>query len=152
MKTTNPTASFTPGPWIANTLPDGTLEILGDQALPVAVTAFYRNGSQQANARLIASAPDLLRERDELRATLNRAEEANGAMRSGLETVISRNADLLAALEALLDQVTGPAQVFGNGCGSDGKKTGLSGQEFNARTDSRIDQARAAILKAKGLT
>ena len=54
------TNQHTPGPWKANTLPDLTLEILGKDALPVAVTCFYRNGTQQANAALIASAPDLL--------------------------------------------------------------------------------------------
>ena len=58
MKTEN--TQHTPGPWKANTLPDLTLEILGKDALPVAVTCFYRNGTQQANARLIAAAPELL--------------------------------------------------------------------------------------------
>jgi hypothetical protein len=53
-------AAHTPFPWTKHTLPDGTLEILGRDSLPVAVTSFYRNGSQQANARLMIAIPYLV--------------------------------------------------------------------------------------------
>lgn len=57
---------------------------------------------------------------------------------------------LLAALKGLLDQATGPAGIWGDGRGNDGKKTGLSGQEFNELREARIQNARAAIAKAQG--
>jgi len=69
---TRPTRNApTPGPWIAHTLPDGTLEILGAEALPVAVTCFYRDGTQHANAKLIAAAPALFKALDQLQSTPN---------------------------------------------------------------------------------
>jgi hypothetical protein len=58
--------------------------------------------------------------------------------------------DLLKACEDLLEQVTGPAMVYGDGRGNDGTKTGLSHQEFNALLKNRIAAARTAIAKAKG--
>lgn len=58
--------------------------------------------------------------------------------------------DLLNALSELLKQAVGPAAVYGDGRGNDGKKTGLSHWEFNALRDERIAQARAAIAKATG--
>src|SRR5574340_223400 len=45
---------------------------------------------------------------------------------------------LLEACEGLLNQVTGPAMVYGDGRGNDGRKTGLSHQEFNQLRDWRI--------------
>jgi hypothetical protein len=56
--------------------------------------------------------------------------------------------DLLGALEGALAQLTGPAQMYGDGIGNNGKKTGLSAEEFNALRDSRLEAARAAIAKA----
>lgn len=64
--------------------------------------------------------------------------------------LIASAPDLYAALEGCLAQLLGPAQVYGNGCGNDGTKTGLSGEEFNALQKSRIEAARAALLKARG--
>ena len=57
--------------------------------------------------------------------------------------------ELLGACEGLLSQLEGAAMVCGNGCGNDGKKTGLSQQEFVALRNSRLDAARTAIAKAK---
>ena len=57
---------------------------------------------------------------------------------------------LLAALSELLEQATGPAAIYGNGIGADGKKTGLSHWEFNALRDKRIENAHAAIALAEG--
>lgn len=62
---------------------------------------------------------------------------------------VNEHAELLAALEGLLEQVTGPAGVWGDGRGNDGKKTGLSGQEFNDLKDARIQKARTIIAKSK---
>lgn len=64
-------------------------------------------------------------------------------------TACNSHADLLEALEQMLNQVTGPAQVYGDGVGSDGRKTGLSHWEFNALRDERIEFARTTLAKAK---
>lgn len=64
--------------------------------------------------------------------------------------LIAAAPELLAALSECLAQLTGPAGVWGDGRGNDGKKTGLSGDEFNALRDSRIEKARAAIALAEG--
>lgn len=58
--------------------------------------------------------------------------------------------DLLAALQDCLAQLEGPIEVYGDGCGNDGKKTGLSGDEFNKLKAKRLALAREAISKAKG--
>lgn len=53
----------TPGPWKANTLPDGSHHIVADHwGASVAVTMYPETGSEgrEANARLIAAAPNLL--------------------------------------------------------------------------------------------
>lgn len=63
--------------------------------------------------------------------------------------LIAAAPDLLAALEGALAQLTGPAMVYGDGRGNDGKKAGLSHQEFNALQAERIAKARAAIEKAR---
>lgn len=55
---------------------------------------------------------------------------------------------LVDALKDLLAQQEGPAGVWGDGRGRDGKKTGLSGQEFNALRDKRIKTARAVLKEA----
>lgn len=55
------------------------------------------------------------------------------------------HAALVEAVERLLNQVTGPAQVYGDGIGNDGRKTGLSHWEFNELKDERIAFARAAL-------
>lgn len=57
--------------------------------------------------------------------------------------------DLLAALDGLLAEATGPAMVYGDGRGNDGRKTGLSHEEFNAQRASRIAAARSALSKAR---
>ena len=75
--------------------------------------------------------------------------EALTAMRK-LKLRYETQPQLLAALQGLLEQATGPAAIYGDGCGRDGTKTGLSHQEFNQLRDDRINQARAAIAKAKG--
>ncbi len=59
-------------------------------------------------------------------------------------------AEMAEVVAGLLAQEEGPAQVFGNGCGNDGTKTGLSGEEFNALRDSRLKAARAVLAKYKG--
>jgi hypothetical protein len=56
---------------------------------------------------------------------------------------------LLEACEGLLAQVTGPVMVHGDGRGRDGVKDGLSGDEFRALRDARIDAARAALAQAR---
>jgi len=58
------------------------------------------------------------------------------------------HAALVSALSDLLAQITGPAMVHGNGCGNDGKKTGLSGEEFSALRKARIDAASSALALA----
>ena len=58
------------------------------------------------------------------------------------------HAALVEAVERLLNQVTGPAQVYGDGIGNDGRKTGLSHWEFNELRDERIAFARAALQSA----
>lgn len=63
---------------------------------------------------------------------------------------VNSHADLLAALKDLLEQTTGPAQVYGDGIGNDGTKTGLTHWEFNALRDERISNARKAIAQADG--
>jgi hypothetical protein len=52
---------------------------------------------------------------------------------------------LIEALRGLFAQITGPVMVHGNGCGRDGTKTGLSGEEFEALRTRRIDAARIAL-------
>ena len=42
------------------------------------------------------------------------------------------------------------ATVWGDGCGNDGKKTGLTHQEFCELRKARYAQARAAIAAAEG--
>ena len=56
--------------------------------------------------------------------------------------------ELIAAIKGLLAQVEGPAMVHGDGRGADGKKIGLSGDEFISLRAERIDLARAAIARA----
>ena len=56
---------------------------------------------------------------------------------------------LLKAIKGLLEQVNGPVGVWGDGRGIDGKKTGLSSQEFDALRKSRIAAAQVAIAKAE---
>jgi len=73
--------------------------------------------------------------------------EANGAF---IVRAVNCHEELTAVLADLLDQATGPAQVYGNGCGADGKKTGLTHWEFNKRRDEHIEAARQALAKAKG--
>ena len=82
--------------------------------------ALLEDAEREAGAALIASAPDLIAERDELRT----------------------------ALRGLLDQVTGPIMVYGDGRGRDGTKIGLSDWEFLALKDKRIAKARAALAAA----
>lgn len=55
--------------------------------------------------------------------------------------------DMRDSLVELVAQLTGPAQVWGDGCGSDGKKTGLTYAEFNALRDQRIAKAQAILAK-----
>ena len=70
---------------------------------------------------------------------------------AGHPALVVVEADLLSlGAEDLLEQVTGPAMVYGDGRGNDGTKTGLSHQEFNALLKNRIAAARTAIAKAKG--
>lgn len=57
---------------------------------------------------------------------------------------------LLEALKEALAQMTGPAGIWGDGRGNDGKKTGLSHQEFNELFQARINAAREAIRQAEG--
>ncbi len=61
--------------------------------------------------------------------------------------VLANAEDMRDSLEELVAQLTGPAQVYGDGCGSDGKKTGLSHWEFNALRDQRIAKAQAILAK-----
>lgn len=58
-------------------------------------------------------------------------------------------AELLAALVGCLAQLLGPALVHGDGRGNDGRKTGLSGQEFSRLKAKRIAAARSVIAKAR---
>lgn len=72
-------------------------------------------------------------------------------MRIAEESIVQARLDaagLLEACKGLLEQVTGPAMVYGDGRGNDGKKTGLSHEEFNTLRNNRIAKARAAIAKA----
>jgi hypothetical protein len=73
--------------------------------------------------------------------------DTESSARRVAEQAAAELADLLAALQAILEQATGPAAIYGDGCGSDGKKTGLSHWEFNELRDKRIAQARAAIAR-----
>jgi hypothetical protein len=58
--------------------------------------------------------------------------------------------EMRESLRDLLAQMTGPYQVYGNGCGGDGKKTGLSYSEFNALRDQRIAKAQAILARVDG--
>lgn len=54
---------YTPGPWKIHTLPNGQHHIMADHwGASVAVTMYPENGREgrEANARLLAAAPDLL--------------------------------------------------------------------------------------------
>jgi predicted phosphoribosyltransferase len=65
-------AWHTPGPWRPHTLPNGSHHIIADHwGASVAVTMFPESGSEgrEANARLIAAAPDLF---EAVRAVLSR--------------------------------------------------------------------------------
>lgn len=64
--------------------------------------------------------------------------------------LIAAAPELLAALNECLAQLEGPAGVWGDGRGNDGKKTGLSHDEFNQLRGQRLSNARSAIAKAKG--
>lgn len=70
--------AHTPGPWeVAHhgTMPGNTsIEVQTETGLPVAVMSYC--GSAEANAALIASAPDLLAERDALKAQVERLRAA----------------------------------------------------------------------------
>lgn len=57
------------------------------------------------------------------------------------------HAETTAALAGCLAQITGPAIVHGDGRGNDGRKTGLSGAEFNALRAERIAAARKILAK-----
>ena len=59
-------------------------------------------------------------------------------------------AALAEAMHGLLEQATGPAAVYGDGRGRDGKKTGLSHWEFNKLRKTRIEQACAALAQWEG--
>lgn len=77
-------------------------------------------------------------------------ESGMGPSRRMAEEIVRRfNAydDLRDALSGLLAQVTGPAVVYGDGRGNDGIKDGLSHKEFCDLRDSRINAARAALLR-----
>ena len=56
--------NYTPGPWRAHTLPDGSHHVVADHwGASIAVTMYPESGSEgrEANARLIAAAPDMLK-------------------------------------------------------------------------------------------
>lgn len=63
--------------------------------------------------------------------------------------LIAAAPDLLAALRDLLDELTGPAMVWGDGIGNNGVKTGLSHEEFVQRRDARLTAAREALARAE---
>ncbi len=118
------TVSHTPGPWEIRLVDPEWCAIARVGFMPHATVNNPAAGGSlknhmrpedNANARLIAAAPDLL-----------------------------------ASLLDLLADVTGPAMVYGNGIGNDGKKTGLTHQEFNELRAARIANARAAIARAEG--
>lgn len=60
---------------------------------------------------------------------------------------VNAHDELVAALSGLLEQATGPTEVYGDGIGKDGTKTGLSHWEFNQLRDERIAKARAVLAK-----
>lgn len=64
--------------------------------------------------------------------------------------LIAAAPDLLAALRDLLDELTGPAMVWGDGIGNNGVKTGLSHEEFVQRREARLTAAREALARATG--
>lgn len=53
--------------------------------------------------------------------------------------------DLVRVLAELYADATGPAMVYGNGVGNDGKKSGPTHQEFNALRAKRHADAKAAL-------
>lgn len=62
----------------------------------------------------------------------------------------TRKTALLKACEGLLRQLEGPAAVYGDGRGNDGRKTGPSHAEFNQLRADCLAKARAVIAKAQG--
>lgn len=55
---------YTPGPWNVHKLPDGSHHVMADHwGASVALTLYPDSGSEgrEANARLIAAAPDMLK-------------------------------------------------------------------------------------------
>ena len=66
--------AHTPAPWFVHTLPNGSHHIMAEHwGASVAVTMFPDNGSigREANARLIAAAPNMLSALEHVLADLN---------------------------------------------------------------------------------
>lgn len=116
--------AHTPGPWTYH---------LGRGANP-------RHHIQAGGGYQIASTTEL--NKHSLAKEENEMREANSRL-------IAAAPELLAALEGALAQLTGPVMVHGNGIGANGRKTGLSGEEFKALREQRLELIRAAIAKAK---
>jgi hypothetical protein len=79
------TMKHTPGPWETSTLDGGEWQVCGPGGGDT-IAALY-NGNEEANANLIAAAPDLLAERDRLKAI---------------------NAELLEALQTIENYIDAP--------------------------------------------
>ena len=67
--------------------------------------------------------------------------------RAEIGLLLAAAPEMLDLLTDLLDQVTGPAGVWGDGRGRTGEKDGLSGEEFNARKAERIERASALLAR-----
>lgn len=127
-------STYTPGPYSASTmtmsrkawasLNKGPLNIVQRGPDVLAVVWSDDDSSEQAQARLFAAAPETAAERDHLRNELLELNEVHFETLGERDRLRKVNADLLAALEAVV--------------------------AIADRKTAEFDRARAAIAKAKG--
>ncbi len=83
---TQSTAKHTAGPWHFDRRPDSSVEIQDTNAIPVAVMT--RRFQRNANARLIAAAPDLLEALEEVTALAYRLAMASPTLNPEVDRII----------------------------------------------------------------
>jgi hypothetical protein len=110
-----PSAAFTPGPWIT-VYQDGyrTLVRTEDNSINVALTgvgpwAQAHRQQEEANARLIAAAPDLLRSLKNMCCALNAARDPEAAELFAVKIAKTHDAALAAIAKALGAATASPA-------------------------------------------
>lgn len=98
----------TPGPWMPVNLPFADCRILPTDAYgtvlgggPIADVLNAKDGSKEANARLIAAAPELLRQRDALAEACRRVIRARENRGSPNQCMLAAMAQVRAALASI---------------------------------------------------